>query len=286
MATFLTSSLNVELVHVILDAITKGKASTMIDHTVNALNFTSKAFFTEEHKHTIDTITIKNPDKWKTVKLPEFLEQKSEQFTIKNKGTIKIQKEKSNGGDMKVPMIDQIEDAEKDEEEVLIINEDVKVTEYAPKVFAFLRQLDSIDNNMLKESLSPEVNRESVFRAGESQGKSGSFFFFSHDKNFIIKTMTESDLSTFKKLFQDYFKGVTTRQQHSLLARIYGIYTIKMEEVEPVHLILMGNTKRSNDKNILHVFDLKGSFINREVIGKNLKNTATLKDINLLNLKN
>ena len=57
-----------------------------------------------------------------------------------------------------------------------------------------------------------------------------------------------------------------------------------MEETEPVHLILMGNTKKSNDKLIEHVFDLKGSFINREEQGKHLKNTATLKDLNLLNL--
>ena len=57
-----------------------------------------------------------------------------------------------------------------------------------------------------------------------------------------------------------------------------------MEDIEPVHLILMGNTKKSNDKMIVNVFDLKGSFINREVKGKHLKPTATLKDINLLNL--
>jgi len=57
-----------------------------------------------------------------------------------------------------------------------------------------------------------------------------------------------------------------------------------MEEVEPVSLVLMGNTKKSNDKLIEHVFDLKGSFVNREVKGKNLKNTATLKDLNILNL--
>jgi 1-phosphatidylinositol-4-phosphate 5-kinase len=180
--------------------------------------------------------------------------------------------------DLKIPMkIDMTE-----EEEILVINEDVRVTEYAPEVFGFLRHLDNIDKNIVKESLSAEKNRDSVFKAGESQGKSGSFFFFSHDKNFIIKTMTESDLSTFKKLFMAYFKGVASRP-NSLLARIYGIYTVKKEEVEPVHLILMGNTKKSNDKNIVNVFDLKGSFIHREVDEKNLKPTATLKDINLLN---
>lgn len=137
---------------------------------------------------------------------------------------------------------------------------------------------------MIKASLSAEFNRDSVFKAGESQGKSGSFFFFSHDKNFIIKTMTQSDLDTFKKLFVKYFEHVSTHPK-SLLARIYGIYTVKMEEVEPVNLILMGNTKKSNDKMIEHIFDLKGSFVNREEKGKNLKNTATLKDLNLLTLK-
>jgi 1-phosphatidylinositol-4-phosphate 5-kinase len=136
---------------------------------------------------------------------------------------------------------------------------------------------------MIKASLSAEFNRESVFKAGESQGKSGSFFFFSHDKNFIIKTMTQSDLDTFKKVFVKYFEHVSTHP-NSILARIYGIYTVKMEEVEPVNLILMGNTKKSNDKMIEHVFDLKGSFINREVKGK-VKNTTTLKDLNLLALK-
>ena len=58
-----------------------------------------------------------------------------------------------------------------------------------------------------------------------------------------------------------------------------------MEEQEPVHLILMGNTKKSNDSNIVNVFDLKGSFIHREVKDKNLKPTATLKDLNLLNIR-
>ncbi len=57
-----------------------------------------------------------------------------------------------------------------------------------------------------------------------------------------------------------------------------------MEDIEPVSLILMGNSKKADDRLIEHVFDLKGSFINREVKGKTFKNTATVKDINLLEL--
>lgn len=251
----------------------------MTDRTVTYLDFTEKSF-KETNKYIIDTIMIKNPEKWKVAKLPDFLEQST--ADTKHKQTVKRKKEKTvsqeNLENNLMEKIDTMED-----EEVLVINEDVHVTEYAPYAFNFLRTLDDIDNQTVRESLSPDANRDSVFKAGESQGKSGSFFFFSHDKKFIIKTMTDSDLSTFKKLFKQYFQGVSTRR-NSLLARIYGIYTIKMEEVAPVHLILMGNTKKSNDKNIVNIFDLKGSFINREVEGKNLKPTATLKDLNLLEI--
>lgn len=75
----------------------------------------------------------------------------------------------------------------------MVINEDISVIEYSPDVFAFLRQRDGFSNEILMKSLDPEKNKQSVFKAGESQGKSGSFFFFSQDQNFIIKTMTESD---------------------------------------------------------------------------------------------
>jgi len=33
-----------------------------------------------------------------------------------------------------------------------------------------------------------------VFNAGEGAGRSGSFFFFSHDNKFIIKTITKMEM--------------------------------------------------------------------------------------------
>lgn len=62
-----------------------------------------------------------------------------------------------------------------------MINEDISIIEWSPDVFAFLRERDGYSNDILKESLDPEKNKEMVFKAGESQGKSGSFFFFSKD---------------------------------------------------------------------------------------------------------
>lgn len=53
-------------------------------------------------------------------------------------------------------------------------------------------------------SLSPKLNREMVFKAGEGAGRSGSFFFFSHDRKFIIKTMTKEELKLYLKLLPKF----------------------------------------------------------------------------------
>ena len=70
-----------------------------------------------------------------------------------------------------------------------IINEEVRISDFAFTIFEELREIDGIDNAQIQKSLAPILNNKAVFKAGESQGKSGSFFFFSHDRKFIIKTM-------------------------------------------------------------------------------------------------
>ena len=64
--------------------------------------------------------------------------------------------------------------------------------------------------------------------AGEGMGKSGNFFFFSHDTRFLIKTMTEGDFNAFMRLFQLYFEHINNYPD-SLIARIYGVYSVELE---------------------------------------------------------
>ena len=92
------------------------------------------------------------------------------------------------------------------------------------------------------ESLAPEKNAQCVFKAGEASGASGSFFFFSQDKRFIIKTMSQEEKKFFiNKLALNYFAHLK-KYPASLLARIYGIYTVKIDGKSPVHLMLMAHT--------------------------------------------
>jgi 1-phosphatidylinositol-4-phosphate 5-kinase len=54
-------------------------------------------------------------------------------------------------------------------------------------------EMDGITPQIVINSLSVVFNRKKVFKAGESAGKSGSFFFFSYDNKFIIKTLKTSE---------------------------------------------------------------------------------------------
>ena len=53
--------------------------------------------------------------------------------------------------------------------------------------------------------------------------------------------MTDSELATFLEIFRAFYQYLINNPC-SLIARIYGIFTVKMEDIAPVHLILMGNT--------------------------------------------
>jgi hypothetical protein len=50
-------------------------------------------------------------------------------------------------------------------------------------------KMDKILPEDIMKSLSIEKNRKMIFKAGQGAGKSGSFFFFSHDNRFLIKTL-------------------------------------------------------------------------------------------------
>ena len=150
--------------------------------------------------------------------------------------------------------------------------------------FGKLFELNNLNIKLLEKSLSPEANREQVFQAGEGTGKSGSFFFFSHDRKFMIKTMRNDEFETMLKILPDYIEH-HRRYPDSLLAKIFGVFTVKKEGMEKVHLMLMENTMQFKDKNkIKFVYDLKGSTYGRRTKGTMTTKTVR-KDLDFLNDK-
>ena len=157
----------------------------------------------------------------------------------------------------------QKKDGDGQTQQDLSINEEVKIIEYAPSVFQTVKFMDEVTSDQIRESLSTEKNHKSVFKAKESAGKSGSFFFFSFDRRFIIKTMNSSEKKVFIDALPSYMLHLK-QNPRSLIARIYGVFTVEMEDIEPVDLLLMANCAHSCSL-IENVFDLNGSEVNRKV---------------------
>ena len=109
------------------------------------------------------------------------------------------------------------------------------------ETFAKIQKCSNLSPKLFKDSLHPNYNREKIFKAGEGAGRSGSFFFFSHDNRFIIKTMSSSELKLLLKILPDYAKHLENNP-YSLIARIFGVFTVKVESLAPVTIMLMENT--------------------------------------------
>lgn len=154
------------------------------------------------------------------------------------------------------------------------------ITAKAYSIFQRLRLLDNINYQSIFKSLDPNKNRSQIFSSGEASGASGSFFFFSHDKRFIVKTVSNAEMKLIEDILPDFYTHFKENPD-SLLARIYGVYSVNMKGYAPVNLILMQNTLKFKHKDeIYRIYDLKGSRAARKVDTSKLKPTTTLKDIN------
>ena len=114
-----------------------------------------------------------------------------------------------------------------------------RMISYADPLFEELLKLDGIQPSDIIKSLSLEDNRNMIFQAGEGAGASGSFFFFSHDNRFLIKTLRGNEKDILLDILKDYVNHIQSTNNKSLLARIYGLYTIKSSLFEPLDVMVM-----------------------------------------------
>jgi 1-phosphatidylinositol-4-phosphate 5-kinase len=116
-----------------------------------------------------------------------------------------------------------------------------------------------------------------------SPGKSGSFFYFSRDYRFIIKTIAHSEHKFLRSILRDYHQHVISNP-HTLLSRFYGLHRVKLPRGRKIHFVIMNNLFPPH-YDIHETYDLKGSAYGREYpedrAATNPK--AVLKDINWVN---
>jgi len=144
------------------------------------------------------------------------------------------------------------------------------------------------------KSLDPAENVKNIQNAGEGAGASGSFFFFASDRKFIMKTMSSREVNQMIRILPSYYEHLD-KNKGTMIAKIYGLFEIRIDMFEPISVMIMQNTLPSVPDTELHyVFDMKGSQINREVLKdrstahmKHMKHTGgrILKDLDYIRLK-
>ena len=157
---------------------------------------------------------------------------------------------------------------------------DVTVIEYAPKIFAYLRNLEQINIDEMAESFLPKNNKQGM---SESQGKSGSFFISTDDNQYMVKTLRVDEFDLIRKTFLNEYVNYITKNTNSLLCRIYGMYTITSCKEQEILVIVMRNVIGEFKNNIIAKYDLKGSSANRvSDFDMEKSDKSTLKDINFI----
>ncbi|QUC20869.1 uncharacterized protein UV8b_05110 [Ustilaginoidea virens] len=155
---------------------------------------------------------------------------------------------------------------------------DFKFKDYAPWVFRRLRSLFRLDPADYLMSLTGKY----ILSELGSPGKSGSFFYFSRDYKYIIKTIHHAEHKFLRKILKDYYNHVQ-QNPNTLLSQFYGLHRVKMPYGKKIHFVVMNNLFPPH-RDIHTTFDLKGSTVGRDYKEDDLERNsrATLKDLNWL----
>jgi 1-phosphatidylinositol-4-phosphate 5-kinase len=158
---------------------------------------------------------------------------------------------------------------------------DFKFKDYAPWVFRQLREeyfhLDPADYLL-------SLTEKYILSELGSPGKSGSFFYFTRDYRFIIKTIHHSEHKFIRSILKNYHEHIKTNP-HTLLSRFYGLHRVKLPRGRKIHFVIMNNLFPPH-KDIHETYDLKGSTVGRlypEEKARMKEFKVTLKDLNWIN---
>ena len=155
----------------------------------------------------------------------------------------------------------------------------IKVTNYAPKSFAYLRNLENINIDEMIESFLPKNNKQGL---SKSQGKSGSFFISTDDNKYMIKSLKSDEIDLIRNGFlKKYIGHIQDTKNQSLLCRLYGMFNITLAQNDEILIIVMRNVIGDLKDNTVIKFDLKGSTYKRkEDFDVNDINNKVMKDLN------
>lgn len=136
---------------------------------------------------------------------------------------------------------------------------DFRFKDYCPLVFREIRERFSVTCQDYLLSLTSEYVLVEMF----TNSKSGSFFFYSADYRYILKTCSKREAAFLLAALPQYHAHLMAHR-YTLLCRFFGLHRVHLPSAlgRKVYFVVMGNVFPI-DKPIHERFDLKGSTRNR-----------------------
>ncbi|KAG5488431.1 hypothetical protein JIQ42_00036 [Leishmania sp. Namibia] len=104
----------------------------------------------------------------------------------------------------------------------------VHVTEYAPNVFSFLRQVEGVANSQFAEEWSLPEDR---LKMEMGEGRSQALFLKSKTMSFMCKTIAVEEVHVLLRVLRDYAQHIATHPS-SLLMRFYMLLKVSVLKEE------------------------------------------------------
>eukprot|EP01061_Rhynchopus_euleeides_P045328 TRINITY_DN8087_c0_g2_i1.p1 TRINITY_DN8087_c0_g2~~TRINITY_DN8087_c0_g2_i1.p1 ORF type:complete len:972 (+),score=300.57 TRINITY_DN8087_c0_g2_i1:23-2938(+) len=158
-------------------------------------------------------------------------------------------------------------------------------TDYSPQIFQAIQERFDVSQEEYNASLGIEqlhssllVGALSNLNTMSSSGKSGAFFFGSHDGKFILKTIEKSEGKVLRRFLPSYYEHIMTNP-HTLLTRYFGLHALAYGG-EKMYFLVMNNVMQPPEHLPIQLrYDLKGSTVNRTTPIDRRKDDVALKDL-------
>jgi len=157
-----------------------------------------------------------------------------------------------------------------------------RFTGYAMALFDEARRAWGMETKNYLDTLNGDPNK---MKQNFSDGRSGSFFYFSICRRFMVKTLNKVEFEMLLDILVDYVNYIRPNPE-SLLCKFYGLYAIQMYGHRQ-YIVVMHNCLHTANPSLApsEVYDLKGSSVGRytktHIKGKQKKKVGVMKDNNL-----
>ena len=154
-------------------------------------------------------------------------------------------------------------------------------TDYGPLVFRYIRQsiLGLTDKEYINSIIpSTQKERRDVLDAKYGEGKSGAFFYFTHDSKYLVKTISKEEASFLIDILPNYVRHLS-ENPNTVINRFIALHSCKMYNLT-IYFVVMENVFLANLQPH-EKYDLKGSYIDRSTKHTHVNSGKVMKDLDL-----